>query len=90
MAVKGRQAKLKDPHDTTRVVDVSCASISSIQSSSLVRQNTTKNVNGRTDDYQRRRQDLVREHETTHRLRRPRPMADLREANPAMAPKLFL
>jgi len=35
MAVKGRQTKLKDPHDTTRVVDVSCASISFLQSSSL-------------------------------------------------------
>ena len=33
MAVKGRQAKLKNPHDTTRVVDVSCASVSSVQSS---------------------------------------------------------
>jgi len=27
MAVKRRQAKLKDPHDTMRVVDVSCASV---------------------------------------------------------------
>ena len=26
MAVKGRQVKLNDPHDTTRVVDVSYAS----------------------------------------------------------------
>jgi len=35
MAVKGRQAKLENPHDTTRVVDVSYASINSVKSSSL-------------------------------------------------------
>jgi len=35
VGLKGRQAKLKDLHDTTRVVDVSCASISFLQSSLL-------------------------------------------------------
>ena len=41
-----------------------------------------------TDDNQRRRQDLMRGHETRRRLRRPRPLSDLWEANPALAPKL--
>ena len=60
-AVKGRQAKLSDPHDTTRVVNVSI-SASSLSASHRIR---PKNANGGTDDYQRRRQDLVRgEHET--------------------------
>jgi len=34
MVVKGHQAKLKDPHDTTHVV-ISCASISHVPSSTL-------------------------------------------------------
>ena len=49
---KRSSSKLRDPHDTTRVVNVSCASISFVQSSSL---NTSdlkgqKDVNGGTDD----------------------------------------
>ena len=86
-AVKGRQAKLRDPHDTTRVVNVSC----SVQSSSLSTSHRIRptHCKWRTDDYQRRRQYLVRgEHETRHRLRRPRSLSDLWEANPALAPKL--
>ena len=64
-AVKGRQAKLRDPHDTTRVVIV-FISVSSLSASQRIR---PKNANGGTDDYQRRRQDLVRgEHETRRRL----------------------
>ena len=78
-----------DPHDTTRVVNVS----SSVQSRSLITSHRIrpKNANGGTDDYQRRRQDLVQgEHETRRRqLRRRIPLADLWEANPAVAPKLF-
>ena len=35
MVVKGRQAKLKDPHDMKHVVDISCASVGSVQSSFL-------------------------------------------------------
>ena len=38
-AVKGRQAKLRDPHDTTRVVNVSI-SVSSLSAS----QNTTEKM----------------------------------------------
>ena len=79
-AVKGRQAKLRDPHDTTRVINVSI-SVSFLSASHRIR--LTK-CNGGTDDYQRHRQDLVRgEHETRRRLRRPRPLSDLWEANPA-------
>ena len=84
-AVKGRQAKLRDPHDTTRVVNVSI-SVSSLSASHRIR---PKYANGGTDDYQRRRPDLMRgERETRRRLRRPRPLSDLWEANPALAPKL--
>ena len=75
-AVKGRQAKLRDPHHTTRVVNVSI-SVSSLSASHRI---DRKNANGGTDDYQRRRQDLVRgEHETRRRLRRLRPLSDLQE-----------
>ena len=38
---------------------------------------------------QRRRQDLVRVHETRHWLRRPRPLSDLWEANTPMVPEDF-
>jgi len=49
--LKGRQAKLKDPHHTTSVVDVSCPSITYSQ----VRwahqtEYDQKDVNGETDD----------------------------------------
>ena len=84
-AVRGRQAKLRDPHHTKRVVNVSI-SVSSLSASHRIR---PKNANRGTDDYQRRRQDLMRgKHETRRRLQRPRPLSDLREANPALAPKL--
>ena len=54
-AVKGRRAKHRDPHDTTRVVNVSI-SVSSLNTSHRIR---PKNANGGTDDYQRHHQDLV-------------------------------
>ena len=83
MAVKGRQAKLRDPHDTTRVVNVSI-SASPLSASHRIR---PKNANGEADDYQRRRQNLVRgKHESRRRLRRPRPPSDLWEANSTLAP----
>ena len=43
-AVKGRQAKLRDPHDTTRVVNVSI-SVRSLSASHKIR---PKNANGGT------------------------------------------
>ena len=51
-----------------------------------------KDVNGGTDDCQRRRQDLVhvRGHETRRRLRTQRPLVDLCKARSAMAPKFSI
>jgi len=59
-AVRGGQTKLGDPHDMTRVVNVSI-SVSSLSASHRIR---PKNADAGTDDYQRRRQDLVRERNT--------------------------